>query len=35
MPSHKDLKRLVRTRMAETQENYTQALSAAAQQSCA
>src|ERR1700722_16045902 len=28
MPNHKDLKRLVRTRMAETQENYTQALSA-------
>ena len=28
MPNHKDLKRLVRTRMAETGENYTQALSA-------
>jgi hypothetical protein len=28
MPHHKDLKRLVRTRMAETGENYTQALSA-------
>jgi hypothetical protein len=28
MPSNKDLKRLVRTRMAETGENYTQALSA-------
>ena len=28
MPDHKDLKRLVRARMTETQENYTQALSA-------
>ena len=28
MPTNKDLKRLVRTRMAETGENYTQALSA-------
>jgi hypothetical protein len=28
MPNNKDLKRLVRARMAETQENYTQALSA-------
>jgi hypothetical protein len=28
MPNHKDRKRLVRTRMAETGENYTQALSA-------
>ena len=28
MPNHKDLKRLVRTRMTETGENYTQALSA-------
>ena len=28
MPHNKDLKRLVRTRMAETGENYTQALSA-------
>ena len=28
MPDHKDLKRLVRTRMTETRENYTQALSA-------
>ena len=28
MPYNKDLKRLVRTRMAETGENYTQALSA-------
>ena len=26
MPQNKDLKRLVRTRMAETGENYTQAL---------
>ena len=26
MPQHKDLKRLVRARMAETEENYTQAL---------
>jgi len=28
VPQHKDLKRLVRTRMAETSENYTQALTA-------
>jgi hypothetical protein len=28
VPQHKDLKRLVRTRMAETGENYTQALTA-------
>src|SRR5580658_4979300 len=28
VPQNKDLKRLVRARMAETQENYTQALSA-------
>lgn len=28
MPQHKDLKRLVRARMAETGENYTQALTA-------
>ena len=28
MPQHKDLKRLVRARMAETDENYTQALTA-------
>ncbi len=28
MPQHKDLKRLVRARMAETSENYTQALTA-------
>jgi hypothetical protein len=28
MPDHKDLKRLVRTRMAETGENYTQARTA-------
>lgn len=28
MPRHKDLKRLVRARMAETGENYTQALTA-------
>jgi len=28
MPHHKDLKRLVRARMAETGENYTQALTA-------
>ena len=31
MPKHKDLKRLVRARMAETSENYTQALAVAAQ----
>jgi len=28
VPQHKDLKRLVRARMAETSENYTQALTA-------